>query len=259
MGGEAMRNKYYLCAISVLMVGIFPVPGLASDSDYQQGMQALRSNDYANALRLLEAAVTDAPDNLRYASEYRQAAIKSKEFDRSLNFFEKLAAARPQSANVHLNYGFAYVDKIPAAGSITQVILANKALTEFSKAVELQPSWISYYTRGMSYLFWPKIFNRAPMGVADLEKAMSMQKGGARKNYSVKTYIALGDGYWKTDQLEKARAIWQEGLKQFPDNQPLKTRLSQSGEELQKTIEANFDPNKRVDTDLRELWETSQS
>ena len=38
----------------------------------------------------------------------------------------------------------------------------------------------------------------------------------------MKNYLALGDGYWKTDHLEKARAVWQEGLKQFPDNQPLK-------------------------------------
>ena len=145
------------------------------------------------------------------------------------------------------------------AGSITQVILANKALTEFTKAVELQPSWINLYTRGMSYLFWPKIFNRAPMGVADLEKAMKLQSSGPKKNYYVKNYLALGDGYWKTDQLEKARSVWQEGLKQFPDNQQLKARLDHQGDELQKLIEANFDPNKRVDTDLRELWTSSQN
>ena len=97
------------------------------------------------------------------------------------------------------------------------------------------------------------------MGVADLEKAMKIQAAEPRKSYHVKTYIALGDGYWKTDQLEKARAVWQEGLKQFPGNQQLKIRLEQKGDELQKTIEANFDPNKRVDTDLRELWASSQS
>ena len=242
-----------------LAVCLLSGPGRASDSDYQQAMKALGSNDYANALHYLESAVTDDPDNLRYASEYRQAAIKSKEFDRALSFFEKLSAAKPQSANIHLNFGFAYVDKIPVAGSITQVILANKALNEFTRAVELQPNWINLYTRGMSYLFWPKIFNRAPMGVTDLEKAMKVQASGPKQNYYVKTYLALGDGYWKTDQLEKARAVWQEGLKQFPDNQQLKTRLEHQGDDLQKTIEANFDPNKRVDTDLRELWTSSQN
>jgi len=234
-------------------------PARDADSDYQQAIKAMGSKDYANALHYFESAITDDPDNLRYSSEYRQAAIKSKDFDRSLNFFEKLAATKPQSANVHLNFGFAYVDKIPVAGSITQVILANKALTEFTKAVELESAWINFYTRGMSYLFWPKVFNCAPMGVADLERALKIQAAGPKKSYYVKTYLALGDGYWKTDQLEKARSIWREGLKQFPDNQQLKARLDRQGDDLQKLIETNFDPNKRVDTDLRELWTSSQN
>jgi tetratricopeptide (TPR) repeat protein len=255
-----MTRNSYSCVISAFLIAcLFSGPSRASDSDYRQGMKALGSNDYASALRYLELAVTDDPDNLRYASEYRQAAIKSKDYDRALGFFEKLSTSRPQSANVHLNYGFAFVDKIPAAGSITQVILANKALAEFSKAVELQPNWVSYYTRGVSYLFWPKIFNRAAMGVADLEQAMKIQVAEPHKNYHVKAYIALGDGYWKTDQLEKAREVWSKGLKQFPGNQQLKARLEQKGEDLQGTIEAGFDPNKRVDTDLRELWASSQN
>lgn len=253
-----IRKLSYLLS-AFLLVCLLCGPVRAADSDYQQAMKALGSNDYANALHYFESAITDDPDNLMYSSEYRRVAIKSKDFDRSLNFFEKLATSKPQSANVHLNFGFAYVDKIPVAGSITQVILANKALTEFTRAVELQPSWINLYTRGMSYLFWPKIFNRASMGVADLEEAMKIQAAGPKKSYYVKTYLALGDGYWKTDQLEKARSVWQEGLKQFPENQQLKARLDHQGEDLQKIIEANLDPNKRVDTDLRELWTSSQN
>jgi tetratricopeptide (TPR) repeat protein len=248
-----------LLFLSVLHSHLLSASSPASDADYQQALKALASNDYSNALRYLESAVTNDPDNMRYASEYRQAAIKNKDFDRSLAFFEKLTESRPQSANVHLNFGFAYVDKIPMAGSITQVILANKALTEFSKAVDLQPNWIDYYTRGASYLFWPKIFNRAPMGVEDLEKALKIQSAEPRRSYHVKVYITLGDGYWKTDQLEKALAVWREGLKRFPDSQPLKARLEQKGDDLQATIEAAFDPNKRVDTDLRELWTGSQN
>jgi tetratricopeptide (TPR) repeat protein len=229
-------------------------PALASDANYQAGMKAVAANDYSTGLRYLELAVGSDPDNIRYASEYRQAIIQSKEFDRSLHFFEKAVAEHPSSANLHLNFGFAYVDKIPAAGSITQVILANNALNEFTKAVELQPSWIAYYTRGASYLFWPKIFNRAALGVADLQKALEVQKKGPRRSYYVKTYIALGDGYWKTDDLAKARAAWQEGLKEFPNNEQLKSRLSLQGDELKAAIEDQFDPSKRVNTDLRELW-----
>ena len=84
-----------------------------------------------------------------------------------LAFFQELVTAHPSAANAHLNFGFAYVDKIPVAGAITQVILANNALGEFTTAVALQPSWIAYYTRGNSYLFWPKIFNRTRLGIDD--------------------------------------------------------------------------------------------
>src|SRR5229473_6340994 len=121
-------------------------------------------------LSKLESALAADPDNIRYGSEYRQAVIQAKEYDRSLKFFEKLVSDHPKASNAYLNYGFAYVDKIPAAGAITQVILANTALTQFTKALRLRPSWIAYYTRGNSYLFWPKIFKRAYLGVADLEQ-----------------------------------------------------------------------------------------
>ena len=228
-----------------------------SDADYREALKALQANDYVTALRYLESAMSGDPENICYASEYRQAAIRNKAFDRSLEFFEKLASTYPDRPNVHLNFGFAYVDKIPVAGSITQVILANNALREFTKAVELKESWIAYYTRGMSYLFWPKVFNRTGLGVADLEKALKIQKSEPSRPYHVKTYIGLGDGYWKTGNLEKARAVWQEGLTEFPGNRDLKTRLEQQGDQLKTTIEAGFEPGRRVDTDLKDLWASS--
>jgi tetratricopeptide (TPR) repeat protein len=236
-----------------LAAGGLSVAAATADAEFRQGMAAVQANDFATGLHYLELAIADDPDNLRYASEYRQAVIRHKEFDRSIDFFGKLLVSHPASANLHLNYGFAYVDKIPVAGSITQVILANTALGEFIKAVDLQPSWITYYTRGASYLFWPKIFGKASLGVADLEKALSLQNNPA-KPYYVRTYVALGDGYCKLDLLDRARATWQEGLRQFPNNAQLKDRLSLHGDELVKYIENGFDPNKRVDTDLRVIW-----
>jgi tetratricopeptide (TPR) repeat protein len=255
MGTKKMTSKTYSIGC-VLLLALLPVALSATDasSDYQRAMKALSANDLPAALQALEAAVSGDPDNMRYANDYRQTIIRGKQFDRALDFFQKETAAHPKSANLHLNYGFAYVDKIPVAGSITQVILANNALNEFTKALEIEPSWIAYYTRGESYLFWPKVFQRAPAGVDDLLKALEIAKSGPARSYHAKTYVALGDGYWKTDQLEKARATWQEGLKIFPGNEQLKKRLELQGEELKNAIEAGFDPAKRVDTDLRELW-----
>lgn len=211
------------------------------------------------ALAKLEAAVAADPENLRQASDYRMAVIQAGEYDRSVAFFEKLVADHPQAANAWLNFGFAYVDKIPAAGSITQVILANTALTQFSKSIELRETWLNLFTRGNSYLYWPKVFGRAPLGVADLEKAVDIaRKEPKKRRVYARSFIALGDGYWKTDQPEKARAVWQEGLQLFPGETQLQARLdsmTQGAEALEAYINEQLDPNKRVDTNLLPLVE----
>jgi len=201
-----------------------------------------------------ETDLSRNPDDMRLASEYRQMIIQTGDYDRGIAFFEKLVQDHPDSASAHLNYGFAYVDKIPVAGSITQVILANNALTEFTRSIELQPSWIAYYTRGNSYLYWPKIFGRTPLGIADLEAAMKLQKADRKRSYHVRSFIALGDGHWKMDELDKAAAVWKEGWALFPENAALKARLSKNGEELKAFIDSSYDVTQRVDTSLKELW-----
>ena len=206
-------------------------------------------------LQELESALLSSPGDLRAASEYRRAAIRNKATERSLKTFEKLTAEHSGLGNLWLNLGFAYVDKIPEAGAVTQVILANTALTQFSKAVECSPNWLTYYTRGNSYLFWPKIFKRAHLGVADLEKAMEIHKSEKKRPYHVRGYVSLGDGYWKLDQIDRAKQIWKQGLIEFPGNPVLTERVTKDGDELKKTIETALDPFRRVDTDLREVWE----
>jgi len=214
----------------------------------------------AQDLTALETALAADPDSLRIASEYRMAVIKANAYDRSIPFFEKLVADHPQSAHAWLNYGYAFVDKIPAAGSVSQVILANNALKQFSKSIELERSWLALYTRGNSYLYWPKVFGRAPLGVADLEEAVAIvrkeaQEGKKLKRVYARSLVALGDGYWKTGQPERARATWEEGLKLFPGDAQLQARLAHEGDELTASIDDQLDPNKRVDTDLKPLLE----
>lgn len=228
-------------AIVLTALALWLAQGLA-------GSQA--QTDFAS----LEAALTSAPDDLKAGNDYRMEIIKVKQYDRAIAFFKTLTAAHPRSANAHLNFGFAYVDKIPDAGAITQVILANNALGEFTKSLEIQQSWIGLYTRGNSYLFWPRIFNRTHLGITDLTEALKMQKVESKKHYHVRVYVALGDGYWKSDDLVQASNTWRDGLVQFPDNAQLKARLAAQGEDLKNLIEAGYDPAKRVDTSLQDLW-----
>ena len=241
---------------SFLLLAVLAAPGMVRATAYDDAMKAAAAGNHAAALPLFEAALAADPDDLKSANEYRKAVIRTKEYDRAIAFFDKLTAQHPQAAYAWLNFGYAYVDKIPDAGSITQVILANNALTNFSKSIELKKTWIALFTRGNSYLYWPKIFGRAPLGLADLEQAVALsQKEPKQRSVYVRAWIALGDAYWKTEQPEKAKSAWREGLKTFPNNAELKARLARDGDDLEKYIYDQLDPNKRVDTNLAPLWE----
>ncbi len=249
--------KKLLCITAVLVM----VSSAWADAgeSYQNALKALAAKDYPAAYKEFEAALTADPDNIRYGSDYRQAVIKGNtEYDRCIKFFEKLTADNPAASNAWLNFGLAYVDKIPAAGTVTQVILANTALAHFSKSIELKPSWINQYCRGNSYLFWPKIFNRTHLGVADLEAAMKIQNEDKKRIYHLRTYIALGQAQWKMDETDKAKEIWKKGLELVPESVHLKAFMSKDGDELKEYIEDMLDPNKRVDTNLSELWTDAQ-
>lgn len=249
-----MRKTLPFLLLLLLPPALQAAAGRSAEIDFQSGMAAAETKNFAAALTLLEGAVAADPENLRYESEYRRTVIAAKAYDRALDFYKKLVEDHPQSAAAALNYGYAYVDKIPDSGSITQVILANSAQGWFTKSIELKATWLALYTRGNSYLYWPRVFGRAPLGVADLEAAVRMSQAGPKRPYHVRAWISLGDGYWKTDQLEKAKETWSAALKLFPEDPQLKARLARSGDELKSYIEDELDPNKRVDTDLKPVW-----
>src|SRR5262249_26253317 len=243
---QSMKRIGWACVMAVCLAAVMPAVA-----------EVARSGQEGDPLARYEEALNGQPDDLRVGNDYRMAVVqinKLPQYDRAIAFFQRIVAANPNAANAHLNYGFAYVDKIPAAGAITQVILANNALGEFTKSIELKPTWIAYYTRGNSYLFWPRIFNRTHLGVADLQDAMKMQKAGPKHFYHARVYVALGDGYWKMDNADDASKTWRAGLAEFPDNAPLKARLSAQADALKALIDDTYDSNKRVDTSLRDLW-----
>lgn len=239
-------------AVSAWVVAIL-WSGLALAS----GNPPLRNPDAAAQLSQLEAAAAADPDNLRPANAYRMAVIAANQYDRSIRFFAKLVADHPKSSNAYLNCAFAYVDKIPVAGTVTQLILGNNALAMFSKSIDLEPSWLGYFARGKFYLYWPTFFERTKPGVADLETALKIQKADTKHSYHVYTYVYLGDGYWKLGNLAKAREVWSQGLAEFPANAQLKALLAHQGDALKTLINNDLDYTKRVDTNLQELWAPS--
>lgn len=230
------------------------VNAIANDN-FDAGMKAVASKDYETALDRFEAALLEEPNNLRFGSEYRQTVIAAEAYERCIAFFDKLVQDHPKAPNAWMNSGYAHVDKIPVEGAITQVLLANTALGYFSSAIELEKTWLGHYTRGNSYVYWPSIFGRTPLAIEDLEKAIAISDRTEQKNYHARPWVALGDCYWRLDDLDKAREIWRKALNRFPDNADLKARLELEGEALDTFLTENYDASRRVDTNLSILWE----
>ncbi len=203
----------------------------------------------------LEKAIRESPGDLRLASEYRLLIILSEAYDRAISLFESLVEANPASAGALLSLGYALVDKIPSEGAITQVLLANTALGHFSSALEIEETWLGRYTRGNSYLYWPAIFGRTPLAIADLKQAIALAEGEERRPHHARPWVGLGDAHWRLDDVAKAREIWGEAALLFPENAELKARLEREGKALDTYLDAQFDANNRVDTDLSILWE----
>lgn len=225
--------------------------------DFAAGMAAVEAGDLATAVDRLEGAVRAEPENLRYGAEYRQAVIATREYDRALALFEELAKANPGSAAVHLNWGYAYVDKIPDAGAVTQVILANTALQRFSDSLDIEETWLGLYTRGNSYVYWPVVFGRAQLGIADLEKAISWSRemGDEAPAYHSHAYAAIGDAHWRLGDKEAARSWWEQGAERFPGSERIQARAGRDDEAVEELLKAHYAIGERVHTDLRELWE----
>jgi len=257
---QAMRQ---MVSAMVMMgaIGLVSVMGVwasAGDALYQAAQEAAKAEQYEVALEKFEAALTVDPNHLVYGNAYRQTVVKindSKTYDRCIAFFKQLVTDHPKAANAWMNYGYAYVDKIPIEGAITQVLLANTALGHFSTAVELEETWLSRYTRGNSYLYWPAIFGRTPQAIADLERAIKMAQETTQRSYHVRAYIALGEAYWRLSNPDKAHSIWREALQLFPDNEALKTRLELDAKGLNDFLTAHFEPSRRVDTNVSIIWE----
>ena len=249
-----MKPIAFAVAIFMAMLLAGP-PAWSNDADsvYNAALAAMQAEDHEQALEKFEAAIQMAPNRLSYGNAYRQLAVKINDkatYDRCLAFFKQLVADHPNEPNAWMNYGYAYVDKIPLEGAITQVLLANTALGQFTQSLNLKETWLGRYTRGNSYLYWPAIFGRTSSAISDLERAIEMSQAAAPQPYHVRAYVGLGEAHWRLSDFNKARAIWQAALERFPGDERLAERLALDDNALNDFLKAHFEPGRRVDTDV---------
>lgn len=248
LGGRRVLNKRaQATAATVSLAMLVGVLGLASTAHAQPAAS------YRAAISGYEASLRAAPGNLEAGVAYRQLITSHEEYDRAISFFKTLAKAHRDVANVQLNLAFAYIDKIPTSGRIRQAFLGKDAIDAFGDAIAIEPTWLAYYTRGFIDLFYDGMFDRARPAIADFEQALALQRHGPRRAYHVRTFMSLGDAYWKLKDLPHAREAWSDGLKEFPGDLALTARLAAQGRALYTVIESGLDASRRQDTSLKEM------
>jgi len=217
-----------------------------------------RAASGSSLLEALERDVLGAPESLKAAADYRQQIITERAYDRAIALFERLSKRPGAGANAFVNLAFAYVDKVPVSGSIRQALLGRDAIRALTHAIEIGPSDLAFYVRGLVNLYYDRaMFHRTDKGVADLEEARRIASQTPNVSYMPRILQTLGDGYFKLDQREKARQTWRDGLALEPANEPIRTRLAANDDQLRSIIDRALDADARVDTSLRELNLTS--
>lgn len=206
----------------------------------------------APTLDALERAVAEGPEYLRLAADYRQMVVAAGKFDRAINFLQTLANRKGSGPNIKISLALAYVDKVPTAGEIRRLYLGRSAMNTLTKSIEQRPSALAYYVRGVINLYYNNfIFHRAPRGIDDLQKALSLVTPETPPVLAWRVWASLGDGYWRIEQTDKAREAWKKGLALFPDAPELNRRTSGDDGVVERIVHDALDPDTRVDSSLR--------
>jgi hypothetical protein len=212
--------------------------------------------DPATRQKLLafEDRIAAEPENLKLAAEYRQLTIASNEFDRSTRLFERLAKQKGSGPNVQISLALAYVDKVPVTSRIRHLYLGRDAMSALTRAIDRRPTALAYYVRGLINLFYNNfMFHRAPLGIDDLQKAMTLVTPDTPQTLVERILVALGDGYWRVENQAKAREVWSSAAARFPESAALKERLSGTVDQTAFAVRHALDEDRRVDTSLRDM------
>jgi hypothetical protein len=152
---------------------------------------------------------------------------------------------------VKINLALAYADKVPTAGDIRRLYLGRDAMNALTQSIAARPSALAYYFRGQINLYYNRlIFHRTDKGVADLTNALSMVTPETPPRLVAQIYTALGDGYFRLENLSRAREVWSTGLAACHDDAGLKTRLETHGQALLEVVTAALSAGRRSDTSL---------
>lgn len=147
--------------------------------------------------------------------------------DDAIRELEAQVSRDPQNADLRVALATAYVAKLlnvppgPQQGQIWA--FADAA---YDAAIERNPEhWQARFGKAFGTSQIPAFLGQRPAAIRQFEELLERQERVAPQPYHVNTYFQLGNLYKDAGNVDKAREVWQRGLRQFPDNQAMKEAI----------------------------------
>lgn len=110
-----------------------------------------------------------------------------------------------------------------------QGIVWMKASAAYDAAIKLEPEhWTARFGKAFGTSMAPEFLGMRPESIRQFEELLEIQKRKAPEPHFAGTYFRLGTLYKDAGNVEKARDLWSEGLRLFPDNEELKGTIEAS-------------------------------
>ncbi len=148
--------------------------------------------------------------------------------DQVLAFLLERSSDRPDDIEAQFELGEAYVAtlRFGDANPGEAAELAQRARAAYSSALELDPNhWGARYSSALTMAFAPQATGLQAQARLELEKLRDIQSSQTPNPGHVMTFYFLGNLYYGEGKVDMAIGTWQEGLRQFPGNTKLISKL----------------------------------
>jgi tetratricopeptide (TPR) repeat protein len=144
---------------------------------------------------------------------------------------QKEIAADPTNPELQVALATAYIAELwnNTPQGPQQGIVWMKAAAAYDAAIKLEPEhWTARYGKAFGESMAPEFLGMRPGAIKQFEELLEIQDRKPPEPHFASTYFRLGTLYKDAGNVEKARELWKEGLRLFPDNEELKGTIEAS-------------------------------
>ncbi|HPF14130.1 MAG: hypothetical protein H6830_11845 [Planctomycetes bacterium] len=180
----------------------------------------------------LARLVSGELDNTETADLWEAAKLAGRA-DELLALFEARAAADPQNPDLQTDLGQAYLQRLQQYGANSNKtgLLAMKADQSFDRALKLDEGHLeARRSKAIALSFWPPVTGKQAEAIHQFEVLIEKQNAHPLAPEHQVAYLLLGNMHMQMGDLDKARAVWNQGLERFPGDPKLLAQLQATAE-----------------------------